>query len=186
MATSTTRCSPVLYKSKYGASKQYAEWIAEDLNCIAIDVKNAIPDDLENYYDTIILGGGLYANSIAGASLIVKKFEKLKNKNLIFFSVGITPLDCRDYYDKLVIEKTFPENMRNDIKVFNFLGKMLTDELTMPHKAALKMLKGIMQKKENPTEMEKMLVDLCDYNKSEIDRKQINDLVNFVKDFNTN
>ena len=26
----------ILYKSKYGATKQYAEWIAEDLGCEAL------------------------------------------------------------------------------------------------------------------------------------------------------
>lgn len=175
----------VLYKTKYGSAKQYAEWIAEDLNCVAMDVKDVKVNDLKEY-DTIILGGGLYANSIAGASLIVKNYDKLKNKNLVFFTVGITPIDCRDYYDRLVMEKSFSEEMRGNVKVFNFLGKMLTDELTLAHRSALKMLKGIMQNKENPTEMEKMLVDLCDYNKSEMSRDQIDELVKYVKDFETN
>ena len=58
---------------------------------------------------------------------------------------------------------------------------MLDEELTFPHKMALKALKKIMQKKDNPTDMEKMLIDLCDYNKNEISRDQIIDLVSYVK-----
>lgn len=170
----------VLYKSKYGASKQYAEWIAEDLGCKALNIDDINFEDIWAY-KTIVLGGGLYANNIAGANFLLKHMDELENKNLVFYSVGITPLDCRDYYDRLVIEKTFPENLRNKYKVFNFLGKMLTDELSIPHKMALKTLKKIMQGKENPTEMEKMLVDLCDYNKSEISRDQITELVHYVK-----
>ena len=30
----------VIYKTKYGSTKQYAEWIAEELGCDFIDAKN--------------------------------------------------------------------------------------------------------------------------------------------------
>ena len=170
----------VLYKTKYGSTRTYAKWIAEELNCEYKDVTEVKVDDLLKY-DNIILGGGLYANSIAGANLITKNYNKLKNKNLIFYTTGITPLDCRDYYDRLVIEKTFPEEMRNNVKVFNFLGKMLIEELSFTHRNALKYLKKLMQGKENPTEMEKMLIDLCDVDADMTDKKYIFDLVNYVK-----
>ena len=29
----------VIYKSKYGSTKAYAQWIAEELNCEAVDAK---------------------------------------------------------------------------------------------------------------------------------------------------
>ena len=170
----------VLYKTKYGSTRTYAKWIAEELNCEYKDVAEVKVDDLLKY-DNIILGGGLYANSIAGANLITKNYNKLKNKNLVFYTTGITPLDCRDYYDRLVIEKTFPEEMRNNVKVFNFLGKMLIEELSFAHRNALKYLKKLMQGKENPTEMEKMLIDLCDVDADMTDKKYIYDLVNYVK-----
>ena len=93
--------SIVTYKSKYGSTKKYAEWIAEELNCEAFDLKNIKLDDLIEY-DIIIHGGGLYAEIIAGANFYVKNFEKLKDKKIIIYSTGITPLDCRDYYDKMV------------------------------------------------------------------------------------
>ena len=171
----------VLYKSKYGASKQYAEWIAEDLGCKSLNIDEINFEDIWAY-KTIVLGGGLYANNIAGANFLLKHIDELEDKNIVFYTVGITPIDCREYYDKTVLEKTFPESLRTKYKVFNFLGKMLDEELTFPHKMALKALKKIMQKKDTPTEMEKMLIELCDYNKNEISRAQINELVEYVKE----
>ncbi|MDO4618510.1 MAG: flavodoxin domain-containing protein [Clostridia bacterium] len=170
----------VLYKSKYGSAKQYAEWIGEELSCEVFDVKKVKVDDLLGY-DTIILGGGLYAEVIAGATLITKNLDKLSSKKLVIFSTGITPIDCRDYYDKYVIEKNFKPEMLNKIKVFNFLGKMLVSELTLVHRTALKTLKKIMSGKENPTEMEKMLVDLCEYDADEMDKNQIIPLLEYVR-----
>ena len=171
----------VIYKSKYGSTKTYAEWIAEELSCKAVDVKQVKIDDLAEY-DTIVYGGGLYAEVIAGVTLVTKNMEKLSGKKLIVFTTGITPLDCRDYYDKMVLEKNFKADTVSKVKVFNFLGKMLMDELSLVHRTALKTLKKIMSSKENPSEMEKLLVDLCDADGDFTDREAICDLVNYAKE----
>ena len=170
----------VLYKSKYGSTKSYAEWIAEELACPVKESKGVKVDDLLAY-DTIIYGGGLYAENIAGASLITKNIEKLKDKKLIIFTTGITPLDVREYYDGEVLDKNIKPEIRQYIKVYNFMGKMILDELTAPHRAAIKMLKKIMSGKENPTDMEKMLIELCDADGDFTDRNAIKELVEYVK-----
>ncbi len=94
----------VIYKSRYGSSKTYAEWIAEELGCRAVDVKGLKVSELLKY-DTVIFGGGLYAEMIAGIHFVTKNFEKLSEKKIIVFSTGITPLKYREYYDKMVLEK---------------------------------------------------------------------------------
>ena len=132
-------------------------------------------------YDAIVYGGGLYAEVINGVSLITKNLEKLKDKKIIVFTTGITPIDCRDYYDKLVIEKNFKPEVLDKIKIFNFLGKMVVDELSLVHRTALKSLKKIMSGKENPTEMEKLLIELCDVDKDMCDKNSISDLINYAK-----
>ncbi len=171
----------VIYKSKYGSTKQYAQWIAEELGCKACEVKSVKASRLSEY-DTIIYGGGLYAEVIAGVTLITKNFDALSDKKLIVFSTGITPLECRDYYDTIVLEKNFKPEMLSKIKVYNFLGKMIIDELSPAHKAALKMLKKIMSSKENPTELEKMLIDLCDADGDFSDRGAIAQLCQYAKE----
>jgi len=170
----------VIYKSKYGSTRSYAEWIAEELRCAAVDAKGVKIEDLMQY-DSIIYGGGLYAEVISGVSLITKNMNKLEGKKIAVYSTGITPLDCREYYDKYVIEKNFKPDMLNKIKIFNFLGKMVLEELTPPHRAAIKMLKKIMGGKENPTEMEKMLIELCDASGDFTDKAAISELVDYIK-----
>ncbi len=170
----------VIYKSKYGSTKAYASWIAEELGCKAYDAKEVNLQKLCEF-DTIIYGGGLYAEVIAGITLITKNFDKLSDKNLIVFTTGITPLEYREYYDKMVTEKNFKPYMAEKIKIFNYLGKMITDELSVVHETALKTLKKIMSGKENPTRMEKLLVDLCDVNADLTDRNAIKELTEYVK-----
>ena len=81
----------------------------------------------------------------------------------------------------MVIEKNFKPHMLERIKVYNFLGKMIIDELSIVHRTALKTLKKIMSNKENPTVMEKLLIDLCDSDCDLLDKSQIGDLIKYVK-----
>lgn len=170
----------VVYKSKYGSTKKYAQWIAEKLGCRAVDAKSIKADDLKKY-DTVIYGGGLYAEVIAGVSLITKNFDSLKDKKLIVYTTGLTPINCREYYDKAVLEKNFKPEMLKNIKVFNFLGKMIVSELAFPHKAAIKALKKLMSGKENPNDLEKMLIELCDSDGDFTDESAITPLVEYAK-----
>ena len=172
--------SIVIYKSKYGSTKTYAEWIAKELNCEFVDAKNIKIEDLMKY-DTIIYGGGLYAEVISGVTLITRNIDKLSNKKIIIYSTGITPLKYREYYDKLVVEKNFTPDILEKIKVYNFLGKMIIEELSMPHRAALKTLKQIMSAKKEPNEMEKLLIELCDTSGDFTDRDAIKDLVEYAR-----
>jgi len=170
----------VVYKSKYGSTKQYAQWIGEELRCKVVDAGEITIDELKTY-NTIIYGGGLYAEVINGVGLITKNIDKLSDKKIAIYTTGITPLDCRDYYDKLVTKKNFKNRIPDYVRVFNFTGKMVMDELSAPHRTALKALKKIMLSKKEPTDMEKLLIALCDADGDFSDRSQIIDLVAYAK-----
>ena len=171
----------VIYKSKYGSTESYAHWIAEELDCDALESSKIKAEEL-SAYDTIIYGGGLYAEVIVGVTLITKNIDKLMDKKLIVYTTGITPMDCRDYHEKYVVEKNFKNGIYDKIKMFNFPGKMILSELTMVHRTAIKTLRKIMSDKKNPTEMEKMLIDLCDADGDFTDRTLIGELVKYAQD----
>ncbi len=170
----------VIYKSKYGSTKTYATWIAEELGFELKEHKSITADDLLEY-DTIIYGGGIYAETIAGVTLITKNIEKLAYKKIAVFTTAITPLEYREYYDDMVYNKNFSPKVKGKIKVFNFLGKMLMEELSFVHKSAIKTLKKIMSSKENPTDMEKLLVSLCDTDADLTDKEAIKPLIEYIK-----
>ena len=113
-------------------------------------------------------------------TLITKNIDKLKGKKIAVFTTGLTPLDCREYYDKMIIEKNFRQGLPDNVKVFNFMGKMIIDELTPVHRAAIKTLKKMMAAKKNPTEMEKLLIDLCDNSGDFTDKNAIDGIVDYI------
>lgn len=100
----------VVYRSKYGYTKKYAEWLAESLGC---DIKeNASLADIAGY-DVIIFGGGIYAGRINGIKLIAKNYGKLAGKKLVLFAAGSGAgrADELEAFWEKALDKTVRENV---------------------------------------------------------------------------
>ena len=133
----------VVYKSKYGSTKKYAEWIASALNADIFEVSKIGVEDIGKY-STIIYGGGLYASGILGVSTITKAFDKLKDKNLIVFTVGLADPKSTEFDS--IINKNFTKEMQQIIKVFHFRGAIDYKKLGFLHRAMMAMLKSQISK----------------------------------------
>lgn len=137
----------VVYKSNYGSTKRYAQWIAEEakadsFECSEIEAKKLME------YDTIIYGGGLYASGIAGISIITKNFEVLKDKKIIVFTVGLSSTDNEEIFLP-IIEKNFSKEMRDNINFFHLRGGIDYKKLGIIHKSMMALLKTVVSKKDS-------------------------------------
>lgn len=139
----------VVFQSKYGATKKYAEWIAEELSCDLFERKNIKSADLEPY-DIIVYGGGLYAGGVSGIDILTKNFDKLCYKNLILFTCGLAdPLDKENTdHIKQSLNKALPAQMQEEIKVFHLRGAIDYAKLGLAHKAMMAMLYKMTTKKD--------------------------------------
>lgn len=143
----------VIFQSKYGATKKYAQWLAEALSCESIERKNVKPDMLEPY-DTIIYGGGLYAGGVSGIELISKNFDKISDKNLVLFTCGLAdPSDSSNVDSiKSSLNKALTAQMQEKIKIFHLRGAVDYSKLSLTHRSMMAMLHKIMLKKD-PAEL---------------------------------
>jgi len=82
----------ILFKSKYGTTRKYAEWLVEETGFDSVETSRAKVEELAKY-DVIVLGGGIYAMGIAGISFLRKNIGSLKDKRIIVFCVGASPFD---------------------------------------------------------------------------------------------
>lgn len=142
----------VVYQSKYGSTKKYAEWLAEELSCDLIEKKNISIEKLLEY-DTIIYGGGLYAGGISGINLITKNFDKLSNKNLILFTCGLADTNNKENIDSIKnsISKILSVEMQDKIKIFHLRGGIDYKKLNFVHKAMMKIMYNMLCKKDAET-----------------------------------
>ncbi len=139
----------VVYQSKYGATRKYAEWIAEELSCDLFEGKDIKAGDLEPY-DTIILGGGLYAGGVNGIKLLTKNFSKFSNKNLVIFTCGLAdPSDTVNTDNiKKSLYKDLTEEMKDKIKLIHLRGAMDYSKLSPMHRTMMALVCKMTAKKD--------------------------------------
>lgn len=128
----------VIYKTKYGSSRQYAEWIADHVGAEIFEQSQIKADDLVKY-DTIVYGGSLYARGILGINLITENFHKLKDKKIIVFSVGASP--PREKAIKDVINSNFTDEMMDIINFFMLRGAFNFNRLGLMDKLLMSLMK---------------------------------------------
>lgn len=167
----------VIYKSKYGSAKQYAEWISHDLEAELIEVKNVKANTLKEY-DTIIHVGGIYAGAVNGAHVFSDNWEIIKNKNLICVTVGLTS-------NEQMLEKNdirgFSEDMKNRIRFFHARGEMDYNKLNFFHKLIMKMVVKTFKKEKNPTPATRTQIDNFSKSISYIDKINIRPIIEYIK-----
>jgi len=130
----------VIYKSKYGTTKQYAEWIAEALEAPIFESSGIKPSQLEEY-DVVIYGGGLYAGGIDGVKLVTKA----DCKQLVVFTVGLADTAVTDYSG--ILKMNFTQEQLQNIKIFHLRGGMDYKKLNLIHKGMMAFMRKQTEKK---------------------------------------
>lgn len=137
----------ILYQSKYGATKKYTDWLVEATGYDCMETKKANLASLQNY-DTIILGGGVYASGIAGLSFLKKNAGNLSGKKLAVFAVGASP------YDEKAIQQArdlhFKDALSN-IPLFYCRGAWDEEKMTFGHRTLCRMLQKAVAKQDPAT-----------------------------------
>lgn len=144
----------VIYHSQTGFTKRYAEWIVENANADCLELQKDL-----SLYQTIIFGSWAFAGSIRKIGWFKKNINEWKNKKLIIFCVGASPIDSPEVKQAL-------NNFRSDlehknVKVFYCPGGINYERMPGASKLMMKIfLNGLKSKKEKTqteTEMLKMI-----------------------------
>lgn len=139
----------ILYQSKYGATKRYADWLSEETGFDCIETKKAKIENIRQY-STIILGGGIYASGIAGLSFLKKHIHELQGKRIVVFCDGASP------YEENAFAQIIAHNMKDalvGIPCFYCRGAWDMGGMNMVDRNLCKMLRKVVMKK-NPDDYE--------------------------------
>lgn len=115
----------IVYQSKYGATKKYAQWLADAAGFDIVETPKAESRILRDY-DRIVLCGGIYASGIAGLAFLRKNRQALEGKKTAVFCVGASP------YDEKALKEVKEHNLKDDLKEIPlFYGRGMWDESAM-------------------------------------------------------
>jgi hypothetical protein len=126
----------VIYASKQGSTRQYAEWIAEDLSARAIPFKQARPTDIEAA-DTVILGSAVRMGSLILGKWIRENWRILNARRLILFSVSATPPGDEKELRK-TLEKSLSHEMIGRMTWVPLHGRLTIATLPLPLRLVMK------------------------------------------------
>ena len=144
----------VIYKGRYGATKQYAMWIGQELQ-LPVASADRFPVDELPKYDYFILGSSVYIGKLEIKDWLKKNFELLQYKKILFFQVSASPpeqIEKRESYNKA----SLPPAILKNIQFYYLPGRMIMRNLSPWDRFMLKM--GARLTKD-PLEKKAMLTD---------------------------
>lgn len=144
----------VIYKGRYGATKQYAMWIGKALQLPVASSDRFPLDELHNY-DYCILGSSVYIGKLEIAKWVRENFHLLKGKKIFLFQVAAASVDetrKREEFNKASLSQEILEN----IEVYYLPGRMIMRNLSVWDRFLLKMGARLVK---NPAEKKEMLTD---------------------------
>lgn len=172
----------ILCQSKYGGSKKYAEWIAEETGFKLVETKKADINEVAKC-DVVVLGGGVYASSITGISFLKKNISALKGKKIYVFCCGAAP------YDQDIVDSIVRKNLKDDladIPLYYYQGMWDLEGMNFGDKAMCKMYVKMLAKKDPATmkPWEKPFIEAKDKKCDWTDKKFIAPLIERIKEEN--
>ncbi len=136
--------SIVIYTSKRGSTRQYAEWIAEDLGCEALTLSDAKGIDLHEY-DCIIYGGWIRGSGIVDFDRFAKMLDPDLMKKLIVFGVGFADETVENYAQVwgYSLGKIDPEN-KNRVLMYILGGRYEPSAVTGLDRFLMKTMRTVL------------------------------------------
>ncbi len=168
----------VLYKSKYGNTKQYAQWIAEDLGFEIRDFSQFKRNEIDNY-EQIIFGSGVYMG----------KMNKLKKALKLFSNKPITIFACAG---NAGVEKEIQDIKNNNFKpeelafhhFFYLPGGVDFSKIKGLMKVMINLVRKMLEKKKNKTYDDEQILKGFTEPSNYVDKKHIKSIVEFIHKIN--
>jgi menaquinone-dependent protoporphyrinogen IX oxidase len=153
----------IVYKGKYGATLQYAEWLGAELS-LPVMTTGEMTSEILNRYDYVVIGGSVYVGKLQVRDWLKRVIPVLKNKKVFCFIVCGTPMHKKEKLREILWNNIPPELCTE--KHIHFLpGRMIKERLSMFDRFMLKM--GAKMQKD-PEEGKAMLQDVDNVKKEHL------------------
>lgn len=165
----------IIFKGKYGATRQYAQWLQEVLS-IPMRPPEEIAVENLNEFDSVLIGSSVYIGKLMIRDWLRQNCKYLENKKLFFFVVCGTP-DIDEVSKERLLTDNIPAKLRVDSQVFLLPGRVIRKQLGWKDRLMLEI--GARLEKD-AAKRKTMLQD-----KDNVNKEAIRDMVTAVTRFKT-
>ena len=161
----------VVFKGKYGATRQYADWIGEALKWPVYTPEKLLTPTIEGA-DVLIIGSSVYEGKLLLHGWLKKHAAQLLNKKIFLFIVCATPADKKDVLQQIAA-RNIPAPLLEKCKVYFLRGRVVIKDLNWIDKLMLKMASRVTK---DPDEKQRMMNGF-----DAVNRESVLPLINAVK-----
>lgn len=145
----------IVYKGKYGATRQYAEWLSAELKLPVQPAEDLTKEKLSSF-DYIIMGSSVYVGKLLMKKWLTKNSAFLGDKKVFLFIVCATP-DSEPAKQQDIIKRNVPAPLLGSQNIFFLPGRLVRQKLS--RKDALILRLGSWVEKD-PVKKKAMLSDI--------------------------
>ena len=129
----------IVYKSKHGSTKEYAEYINKNIPDSEIFPVEFFDITTLNSYENVILGSSVYVGTTFLKGFLIDNWDVLKDKKVFVFAVGMMP---DSHENSKSTYKEIPVNIRKRIQYIKLPGRIQFSKLNLFEKFIIKMIES--------------------------------------------
>lgn len=168
----------VIYKSVTGFTKQYAKWIAEELDCGVMDLKEVSAKAMSEY-NTIVFGGRFHAGSVDGLKKAKELFRESTATKFVVFATGATPNTAAE-----MIEAAWKNNFASDelkrIPHFYMQSGLRYGKMPFGDKLMMKVFAAMVKRKKDKSDYETAMAQALGNSYDLSSKEYIKPLISYV------
>jgi menaquinone-dependent protoporphyrinogen IX oxidase len=165
----------VVYKSKYGATRQYADWIGEALKWPVYTPEKLLTQTIDGA-DVLVIGSSVYEGKLLLRDWLKKQAARLMNKKLYLFIVCATPADKKEVLSQIA-KQNIPAPLLEKCTVCFLRGRVVIKDLNWMDKLMLKMAARVTK---DPDEKQRMISGF-----DAVNRENVLPLINDLQSIST-
>lgn len=170
----------VIYKSVTGFTRQYARWIAGELDCKAMDFREISAETMSEY-NTIVFGGRFHAGSVDGLKKAKALFKESTAAELIVFATGATP-QLQGEVIKEAWRNNFTPKELEHIPHFYMQSGLCYEKMPLGDRLMMKVFAAMMKRKKGKSEYETAMAQALGNSYDLSSREYIRPLVSRVRE----
>ena len=138
--------SIILYGSRYGSARRYAQELSKQTDIPAVSYQEAPP---LSKLETIVYIGALYAGGVLGLTKTLRRQSFGEHQRLVIVTVGLADPDILQNRENIrnALQKQIPAQLYGRAAVFHLRGAIDYQALSLGHRTMMALLHRSLQKR---------------------------------------
>lgn len=150
----------MVHASKYGSTRQYAEWIGEAISVPVVAVEEVSAEQLSEQ-DSVVFCAAIYGPVLRGSGELRQAMERDGATRWVLVTVGLSDPALTTKRDELVASK-FPAPLRDRLEVVHLRGAMDRDRLTFVERSMMTAIRKALSAKRDRTPEDQAMLDVLE------------------------